>query len=298
MKNSTLCYIEKGDKYLVLHRTKKENDPNRDKWIGVGGKLEEGESPEECLLREVREETGLTLLSYSYRGVVTFASDKWEAEIMHLFTASLWTGELTDCDEGELEWREKCFVRDNCGWEGDRLFLELLEDGSPFFSLKLVYEGERLKSALLNGSPIGKPSLLVSACLLGAYCKYNGGNNYNEAVCCLAEKYELIPICPETEGGLDRPREPAEICGSRVLDRQGRELTESFERGASAALDRAKRHKCRAAVLKQSSPSCGTKMIYDGSFTGKRICGMGITARLLAQNGIALYGEEDASSLY
>lgn len=107
MINSTLCYIEKDGKYLMLHRIKKKNDANRDKWVGVGGKFEDGESPEDCVLREVREETGLSLISYRYRGIVTFVSDRWETEYMHLFTADGFYGELLDCDEGVLEWISK-----------------------------------------------------------------------------------------------------------------------------------------------------------------------------------------------
>jgi len=151
MLNSTLCYIERGDEWLLLHRVKKEHDLNRDKWIGIGGKFEEGESPEECLLREAREETGLTLTSWRYRGIVTFVSDRWEGEYMHLFTADGFTGEVGPCDEGALEWVKKADFAALPQWEGDRIFLRLLEEDVPFFSLKLVYEGDRLVSAALNG---------------------------------------------------------------------------------------------------------------------------------------------------
>ena len=154
MKNTTLCYISRGDEYLLLHRIKKENDLNRDKWIGVGGKFEDGESPEECLLREVLEETGLTLTSYAYRGIVTFVSDRWETEYMHLFTADGFEGTLTDCDEGVPEWIPKKDFAALPPWEGDRSFMRLLEEGAPFFSLKLRYEGERLAEAALNGRPL------------------------------------------------------------------------------------------------------------------------------------------------
>ena len=154
MINSTLCYIERDDEYLVIHRTKKENDLNHDKWIGVGGKFEDKESPEECLLRETKEETGLTLISYKYRGIVTFVSDKWETEYMHLFTADMWTGELSECDEGELEWKKKSFVEERSGWEGDRYFLSLLRTDEPFFSMKLEYKAEKLVSVYLNGSAV------------------------------------------------------------------------------------------------------------------------------------------------
>jgi len=152
--NATLCYIEQNGCYLMLHRVKKENDLNHDKWIGVGGKFEDGESPEECVLRETREETGLTLTGYRYRGLVTFVSDRWETEYMHLFTADAFTGELTECDEGVLEWVEKSRLKELPLWEGDHLFLRLLAEEAPFFSLKLTYEGDRLTAAALNGTPL------------------------------------------------------------------------------------------------------------------------------------------------
>ncbi len=154
MKNTTLCYIEQDGKYLMLHRVKKENDLNRDKWIGLGGKFEPGESPEECLLREVREETGLTLTSFRYRGIVTFVSDRWGTEYMHLFTADGFTGEIGECDEGVLEWIKKSDFAALPQWEGDRIFLRLLEEDAPFFSLKLCYAGDRLTFAALNGRPM------------------------------------------------------------------------------------------------------------------------------------------------
>ena len=152
--NTTLCYLERGDAYLMLHRTKKEHDVNHDKWVGVGGKFEDGESPEECLFREVFEETGLTLTEYRYRGIVTFVSDRWPPELMHLFTASGWTGVPHACDEGELEWIGKKDLLSLPMWAGDALFLRLLEEDAPFFSLKLRYEGEQLAYAALNGRPL------------------------------------------------------------------------------------------------------------------------------------------------
>ena len=151
MKNTSLCYIERDGKYLMLHRTKKVNDENHDKWIGVGGKFEEGESPEECMLREVQEETGLTLTAWRYRGIVTFVSNEWSGEYMHLFTADGYSGELKSCDEGELEWVEKQRLLSLPIWEGDKIFLRLLDSEQPFFSLKLCYEGEQLVAAALNG---------------------------------------------------------------------------------------------------------------------------------------------------
>ena len=146
--------MERGGEYLMLHRTKKENDENRDKWIGVGGKFEPGESPEDCLRREVREETGLTLTRWRYRGLVTFVSDVWPCEYMHLFTADAWTGEQRPCDEGELEWIKKSELMKLTLWEGDRIFLRLLDEGEPFFSLKLNYDGDELIDAKLNGRHI------------------------------------------------------------------------------------------------------------------------------------------------
>lgn len=154
MISSTLCYIEKDGKYLMLHRVKKEHDANKDKWIGVGGRFEEGESPEDCVCRETLEETGLTLTDYTYRGIVTFVSDKWEGEFMHLFTATGFEGEIKDCDEGVLEWISKEELMKLPMWEGDRIFLDLIAAPSPFFSLKLRYEGEHLAGAWLNGKPI------------------------------------------------------------------------------------------------------------------------------------------------
>ena len=151
MIHTTLCYLERGDEYLMLHRVKKKNDMNHDKWIGVGGKFEDKESPEDCVLREVKEETGLTLTDYQYRGIVTFVSDVWPCEYMHLFTATGFVGELKDCDEGVLEWLPKDKLYGLPMWAGDRIFLELLDQGAPFFSLKLVYEGETLVQAVLNG---------------------------------------------------------------------------------------------------------------------------------------------------
>lgn len=145
MKMITLCYIENNDCYLMLHRTKKKKDVNKDKWIGVGGHAEGNETPQECLIREVKEETGLLLTSYKFRGLITFISDEYEAEMMCLFTADGYTGELITCDEGELEWVKKSEVPQLPTWEGDAQFLKLLlEDEKRFFAMKLRYEGERL----------------------------------------------------------------------------------------------------------------------------------------------------------
>ena len=157
MLNTTLCYIEQDGKYLMLHRVKKKNDINHDKWIGIGGKFEDKESPEDCALREVREETGLTLTSYAYRGLVTFVSDRYETEYMHLFTADGFTGELIDCDEGTLEWVDKALVPTLPTWAGDRIFLDLLARDVPFFSLKLEYVGDTLVRAVLDGRDLSLP---------------------------------------------------------------------------------------------------------------------------------------------
>ena len=148
---TSLLYIERDGKYLMLHRTKKERDINEGKWIGVGGKIEADESPEECVIREAREETGLSVLRPVFRGIVTFISDRCPTEYMHLFTAADFTGELRDCDEGELAWVEKSRVPNLPLWEGDRIFLELLAKDAPFFSLKLVYRGDDLVRATLDG---------------------------------------------------------------------------------------------------------------------------------------------------
>lgn len=154
MINTTLCYIERGDEYLMLHRVKKENDINHDKWIGLGGKFEEDESPEECLLREVYEESGLRLTSWRYRGIVTFVNTKCSSEYMHLFTADGFEGTVGPCDEGELEWIKKSELMKLTLWEGDRIFLRLLDSNEPFFSLKLSYDGDELVEAKLNGRHI------------------------------------------------------------------------------------------------------------------------------------------------
>ena len=159
MKQTTLCYLERDGQYLMLHRVKKEHDENHDKWIGVGGKFEDKESPEDCVRREVLEETGLTLTQYRYCGLVTFVSDVYPTEYMHLFHATGFTGTPKDCDEGELAWIGKRQLAALQQWEGDRIFLRLMDEHVPFFSLKLVYAGDTLTEAVLNN---GWSSLKVS----------------------------------------------------------------------------------------------------------------------------------------
>ena len=153
MKNTTLCYLEQEGKVLLLHRIKKKQDENAGKWIGIGGHFEEGESPEDCVRREFLEETGLALTAFCFRGIVTFVSDEWGTEYMHLFTATGAKGTLlADCPEGELRWVPKEEVPSLPTWAGDRIFLSLLQEQEAFFSLKLCYEGEHLRRAILNGT--------------------------------------------------------------------------------------------------------------------------------------------------
>ena len=154
MINTSLCYIEKDGKYLMLHRVKKQNDVNRDKWIGIGGKFLEGESPEECARREILEETGLTAHSLSYRGIVTFDCPPHPTDYMHLFTCTDFSGNLRECDEGNLEWIDKTALKNLPLWEGDYIFLDLIDKDTPFFSLKLSYSNDTLISAILNGEKI------------------------------------------------------------------------------------------------------------------------------------------------
>lgn len=156
MLNTTLCYVTRGDEVLMLHRVKKKNDINKDKWIGIGGKFEGEESPDECLLREAREETGLTLTSWRCRGVITFLNDTCEGEFMYLFTADGFEGTLTDCPEGDLQWVSREFLNALPKWEGDQIFLDLLWQDAPFFLLTLRYRGDILEEAVLNGEVIHK----------------------------------------------------------------------------------------------------------------------------------------------
>jgi len=299
MMNYTLCYLEnEKQEYLMLHRVKKKNDINHDKWIGVGGKFEEGESPEDCVLRETLEETGLTLTDYRFRGIVTFDCEGLETQYLHLFTATGWTGEMAECSEGDLEWVEKKAVYSLPIWEGDRIFFRLLENpDQPFFSLKMCYDaGNRLTYAALDGRELPlREKLLVSACLLGQPCRYAGGSNAIPEAEALGARYELIPVCPEQLGGLPTPRIPAERVGDKVLSRTGADVTAAFRAGAERALEAAQG--AGKALLKERSPSCGCTCIYDGSFTGQVIPGQGVTAELLARHGIKLYGESQVDEL-
>jgi 8-oxo-dGTP diphosphatase len=158
VQNTTLCYITRGDQVLMLHRVKKENDLNKDKWIGIGGKFEGDESPDECLLREAWEETGLRLTSWRCRGVVTFLTNgPWDGEFMYLFTADGFEGQLKTCDEGDLQWISRDFLDQLPKWEGDQIFLDLLWQDASFFLLKLRYDGDQLVEAVLDGKRLTLP---------------------------------------------------------------------------------------------------------------------------------------------
>ncbi len=158
---TTLCYLEKDDSYLMLHRIKKQNDVNKDKWIGIGGKFEFGESPEDCLLREAKEETGYTLTNYRLRGIVTFLFNDEEAEYMFLYTADGFEGEPVLCSEGTLEWVKKTEINNLNLWVGDKIFFKLMNEGHPFFSLKLHYRWDDLEEAVLDGIPMDWESYLA-----------------------------------------------------------------------------------------------------------------------------------------
>lgn len=155
MKNTTLCYIEKDGCYLMIHRTVKKNDGNDGKWLGIGGHFEENESPYDCAKREVFEETSLKMNSPIYRAVVTFCSDKYETEQMHLFTCTDFSGEVSSCSEGTLAWIRKSDIKALNIWEGDLIFLDLIDTCKGFFSLKLVYHGNELTEYYVNGEKNG-----------------------------------------------------------------------------------------------------------------------------------------------
>ncbi len=288
--NSVLIHIEKDNKYLMLHRNKKQNDINKDKWIGIGGKFEKGESPEECAYREAFEETGLKLKELKLCGIVTFVSDENYVEYMFVYKSTSFEGVLKQCDEGTLEWIDKQAVYSLNLWEGDKIFLRLLEEDAPFFSLKLVYEKNKLTLAVLNGEKL-KENIAVSACLLGEKCRYDGASKPVELN---LENYNIIPVCPETAGGLSVPRPAAEINGGRVINSSGVDVTAQYDTGAEAVLQKCIKFGCKKAILKENSPACGVNFIYDGTFSKRKISGMGVCAKLLKKNGIEVLSEKDA----
>ncbi len=302
MKNTTLCYIERDGKYLMLHRTKKVNDENKDKWIGIGGHFEEYESPYDCILREAKEETGLTLTNVSYHGIVSFCSENFESQQMHLFFCSDFEGTLSaDCTEGELAWISKEELYALPMWEGDQIFLDLLHCAVPFFSLKLVYDksGVLLSHDLRFSGDARKP-LLISACLCGVPCRYDGKTKPlpAETLDRLTKKYIPIPVCCEIFGGLPTPRIPAEIQPDRtVLRRDGMDVTREYTTGAAEVLRIATLTGADTALLKARSPACGRGRIYNGTFQGILTDGDGIAARLLLENGIRVCTEDEIAAL-
>ncbi len=302
MKNTTLCYIEQNGQYLMMHRVKKVGDCNRDKWIGIGGHLEEYESPMDCILREAKEETGLTLTDCAYRGLVSFCSPNYETEQMHLFFAHSYEGTLKeDCEEGDLQWISRENLMGLPMWEGDRIFLNLLPQDVPFFLLKLVYDadGNLLSHDLTLTADTRKP-LLISACLLGTPCRYDGKTKplSEHILSALAEQYLLIPVCGEVLGGLPTPRIPAEVQPDGcVLRRDGVDVTDAYRRGADEVLKYARLTGAKTALLKARSPSCGCGKIYDGSFTNTLCAGNGITAQALLDAGVTVFTEESLAAL-
>ncbi len=302
MKNTTLCYIEHNGQYLMMHRVKKVNDENKDKWIGIGGHFEEYESPYDCVIREAKEETGLTLTEVSYRGIVSFCSQSFESQQMHLFFCSAFEGELRDdCTEGTLAWISKEQLYSLPMWEGDRIFLDLLHRDVPFFSLKLVYDttGNLLSHDLRFTADTRKP-LLISACLTGSPCRYDGKTKPlpHKTLEALKNKYILIPVCGEILGGLPTPRIPAELQpNGTVLRQDGVDVTKEYRCGAAEVMRYASLTGAVKALLKARSPSCGKGRIYDGSFTGTLTDGNGVTAAHLSENGISVYTEDEIDSL-
>ena len=291
MRYTTLCYIENpAGEYLMLHRVKKENDCNRDKWIGIGGKFEDGESPEECVLREIREETGLTVTGYRYRGIVTFVSDRWETEYMHLFTADAWTGSVRDdCDEGPAGGPAPV-------GRGPDLSGPAAAGGAVFLPEAAVSGGDA-GLCLPERKGADTVTILVSACLLGVPCRYDGQSKAHPLARALCEKHHVVPVCGEIFGGLPTPRPPAEIQGDRVVTRDGRDVTEAYRRGAEAAAQLARLTGAQAAVLKERSPSCGSGAVYDGTFSGVLTEGWGVAAGLLREQGIRVLGESRLEEL-
>lgn len=307
MKNTTLCYIEQDGAYLLMHRIKKKNDENHDKWIGIGGHVEEGESPHECIIREIKEETGLDVAPADciYRGIVTFVCEGCDFQYMHLFHTTRFSGELrTDCAEGELSFLAKGKVKDLPMWEGDAIFLDLLERNAPFFSLKLVYDKNgTLLSHDVQFSPRqeARQPLLISTCLLGTYCRYDGKTKplERDVLDRLCARYTLIPVCPERLGGLDVPRLPAEIDrdSRKVMRRDGVDVTDAYRRGANEVLSYARMTGAQLALFKARSPACGKGTVYDGSFSGTLTDANGIAAEACLGAGITVYTEEECQLL-
>lgn len=295
MKQSSLVHLERGGCYLMLHRVKKKNDINHDKWIGVGGKVEEGESPDDCARRETWEETGYVPGKLEYRCVVTFVPDNGENETMHVFTCTDFAGTERECAEGELAWVEKEKIADLPIWEGDKIFLRLIAENHPFFYLRLEYQGDTLVSAVLDGQElVKKEPVLVSACLLGVPCRYDGLSKPCAALEALKERYALIPFCPEQAGGLPTPRKPAERVGDRVLCADGTDVSKAYQSGAEKALTVMLETHAHKAILKENSPSCGKNAVYDGTFSRRLIPGRGVTAELLQNAGMTVWDETEA----
>lgn len=228
MKLTSLCYIERENRYLMLYRNKKENDENGGKWVGIGGSFEAGESPEDCVLREIKEETSLDAKSLSFRGIITFVSDKYGTEYMHLFTCRDFDGEVTDCDEGELQWIEKDKVPELNLWQGDRIFLSLIRDEKrPFFSLKLIYEGDTLTDAFLNGEKLDIDALLKKTnaekdnvvLYTDGSCKCNPGPGGWAAIAVCKGK-ELVLSGGEAETTNNRMELKAAIEGLKALKKK------------------------------------------------------------------------------
>ncbi len=286
----------------MMHRVKKKNDVNKDKWIGIGGHFEDTESPYDCIIREAKEETGLSLIAPEYRGLITFASPGYETEQMHLFLCSSFSGELrTDCEEGDLAWITKDTLYALPMWEGDKLFLDLLHQKVPFFSLKLIYDAQGiLRFHELHFTGNTRPPMLISACLLGSACRYDGKTKPlpDEDIRRLSENYILIPVCGEVMGGLPVPRIPAEVqTDGSVRRRDGVDVTAAYRQGANEILRIARLTGASIALLKARSPSCGKGNLYDGTFSGTLNRGNGITAQTLLENGIRVYTEEELASL-